>query len=359
MAQLATSLVMAGAMSLHAGTALVQGAEKHLLQSMGPRPLTSATAISRLPELSPIRKMATPVGAIYLQLATTDGPSQQCVGTLISPQLVLTGRHCLDVEDPLTGEVERVKPKAIFILLDKLEPNSGTRVDLEPEPVDFGKNKDLDFAVLRAKAIAVGPERRIPPVGADPALPSDLYIIHQPFSGALHVTGRECQTTANKLPGVNFEHLCDTHPGSSGAPIFDSSMSLVGIHVAGGKGDGKANYGLLLSSILAQSAVVRDALHKYSSHEMLFSPPAPESSAIKLALSDGTVLAELNGEWSLLSSGENRANSQPLKVQAGSTEEYVLWDPSTDSIYRVPKGAGIVKRRKSGETLWTEIGKGG
>ena len=232
-------------------------------------------------------------------------------------------------------------------------------MDLEVEPVDVGKSKELDFLVLRTKAPVVGPERRFPPMGSDPPLSSDLYMIHQPFGDSLTVSGRECQTTDTKLVGANFGHLCDSVPGSSGAPIFDLAFNIVGIHVAGGKKEnGAPNYGLLLSSILSQSGVVRDSLRQYASHTALV-PAIPTSSAGReILLADGSALSELNGDWRLLSGDEKNRSSQPLRVQAGSSDEYVLWDPSTDSIYRIPRGAGNIKRKKSGEASWTEFPKG-
>jgi V8-like Glu-specific endopeptidase len=293
--------------------------ESQVAESRGPRPDSNYEAFNEdtFARDSPYRAAASVVGLILLQL--DDEPRPFCSGLLISSKYILTARHCLQQRIANTDEWEPLRPQQIIFELDYLKYGSAAKTyPLKVVPVEIGPG-DLDFAVLEAiNDIPLG-NRKIPVPGGDPRPKEDLYVIHYPGGETLKLTRRECRAADRPEDGHFFRHVCDTEPGSSGAPVFNINFELIGIHTFSGKGQGSTNGGILLSRIM-----------------------------------EFTKSAE---GWRLLQKSESKTKVYPLVEQHSSTEAFLLWDASADVLYLVPKAGGDVKRREGGEISWANIGK--
>jgi hypothetical protein len=330
--------------------------EHHSNESRGPRPLSGYEDVYPLARDSEFRAAATPVGQILLKLENRTLP--MCSGILISPKYVLTARHCLQFEDPATNVLEDLKPSGITFELDYLEyGTSATKVSLKTEPIERGPG-DLDFMVLETTADVSLKSRRIPAGGQDPTAKQDLYIIHYPGGQILEVSRYGCRASEKPLDGHYLRHRCDTDEGSSGAPIFNTHFELMGIHLSGGKSDGYDNIGLLLSAIESQSSIVKTALKTYGTKEFPVQAAKPqELVALKFVLPNGQTITKNQTGWMLVLAPQG-GKSVPLRQQAASdNDNFLLWDPTNDEFYLVPKNGGTIKQKGGSEMPWTDIGK--
>jgi V8-like Glu-specific endopeptidase len=290
-------------------------------------------------------------------LQLDDEPKPFCSGLLISSKYILTARHCLQQRIANTDVWEPLKPQQIIFELDYLKYGSaGKTYPLKVVPVEVGTG-DLDFAVLEAiNAIPLG-NRKIPVPGGDPTPKEDLYVIHYPGGETLKLTRRECRAADRPEDGHFFRHVCDTEPGSSGAPVFNINFELIGIHTFSGKGQGSTNGGILLSRIMDQSSIVKTAL-EHGSRTFVATTTTPRHLVTDLfTLAGGLTFAKSAEGWRLSQKSELKTKVNPLVEQRSSAEAFILWDASADVLYLVPKAGGDVKRKEGGEISWTNIGK--
>jgi V8-like Glu-specific endopeptidase len=164
-----------------------------------------------------------------------------CTGFLISPDLLITNRHCSE-----SGSEAR----SISAQFDYDSPDS------EPPPeAQVGVKElvlsscDLDFAVLRldrAVPFFPGDNRKPLKLGmpASVALNQQLLIIQHPGGDAKQVSQTGCLLTRDGMVGnssmsTDFGHSCDTNKSSSGSPIqvigssADQNGKVIGIHHLG------------------------------------------------------------------------------------------------------------------------------
>ena len=210
--------------------------------------------IGLLRDDDPMRQVARAVGRLDLKIEENGQEFlSTCTATIVEGNLVLTNYHCIP---GFTGRVIEAS-----LLLDYYGPDSQTtRISVETTPLE--KNADLDYSLSRL----AGP----PPAGLLPipfsrqrSRPLErLTIVHHPAGQPKMMTQFRCYAADSQADGPKLRHRCDTLPGSSGAPIFNSERQVVGIHHTGGLNENDPNSfneGSNVTDILAGSARLRDS----------------------------------------------------------------------------------------------------
>ncbi len=221
------------------------------------------------------RRHARSIGSLQVQWNDADGDVGRCTAFFITPTHVMSAQHCIQ-PDPDKG---RHSVHKILLVLNYLESGSQTyafsvaREPVERSPAILAGTDGLDYAVFHVdlseevKGQTLPEELQPVPlsiVAEAPDIadgPQRLYILHHPAQHPLLLTSYDCRTALRRDPVLQhtFAHVCDTLPGSSGAPIFALPGDyVIGMHFKGANdfvNDASPNRSQLISAIADHSAV--------------------------------------------------------------------------------------------------------
>ena len=239
--------------------------------------------LSTYNEASRFQRLGRPVGRLDILLA--NGRMTFCTASVVSEDHVITNAHCLPGNHPSP-------PAQASLLMNYLEvddPGSTVRYSVDITPVE--ENRELDYSILRVEGDPAAQFGKVALRFRDPSPGEALLVIHHPAGLPKHVTRGGCRArTPKALSGNNVLHLCDTLPGSSGAPVFsEENGHFVGLHFAGGTapGAGLSNFAKRSRLIIKGSRILEGTVVEAAEVEgpVTESPPlaAVEESAPELS----------------------------------------------------------------------------
>lgn len=178
-------------------------------------------------------------------------------GFLVGPDLVLTNAHVMEAfrsrpeavvcrfDYRRIGDTTAERPGVTFALKAK-DWNVASSGWAEGDDKPGGKpptEHELDYALLRLRDPAgasakgravpgVGEPRghiRLPPAAAIPKKPAPIFLLQHPLGGPLKLA---VGSTLDQVNDFRIRYSADSEAGSSGSPLFDSKLDLVGLHHA-------------------------------------------------------------------------------------------------------------------------------
>jgi len=175
--------------------------------------------------------------------------SGQCTGTLVAPDLVVTAAHC--VVSPATGKPFPLRD-IHFLAAVRGGENKGHAIarclrfpaNHPPGSVAPSSGRGIPLATLAGDSAVIVLDAALDvdpaPLAADIRPEPGLALTHVAYPGDrrfLPVAHRNC--TLLGADSSFWINDCDTHPGSSGGPVFvteDGASKIAAIQVAAGAG---------------------------------------------------------------------------------------------------------------------------
>ncbi|AGP77135.1 hypothetical protein I633_04465 [Alteromonas mediterranea 615] len=216
--------------------------------------------INQFSKFNSYKVIAKAIGRLDLKVTDINGTISvtYCTASVISERYILTNDHCIN---PRGLEVSEIKLRMGLLTIDE---NSFTEYAVSTSPIE--NSKTLDYAILEVEG---NPSEKFGTIKLNIAKSvsdgEELFILHHPLAKPLRLTRKDCRTRrVNSISGNSLRHLCDTLPGSSGAPVFsDLTKSIVGIHYAGGLSNADAssfNSAISIVKIMERSEVLQSLL---------------------------------------------------------------------------------------------------
>ena len=162
-----------------------------------------------------------------------------CSGIALPPHYFLTNWHCGPVKNA-AGEVGSAFWRQAICdrtLIDLSWDDDKVSREFICESV-LAKDELLDYALLKVRPL--DHSRSIAPVTIALDSPADkASLVHHPAAEQKKIS-QDCRIIDRTEPswrggiaGATFTHDCDSENGSSGAPVFDNSGQLIGLHHRG------------------------------------------------------------------------------------------------------------------------------
>jgi hypothetical protein len=173
-----------------------------------------------------------------------DGQKQSwcCSGVMVTPNLFLTNWHCGGTS-PMPESAYWNTDVCANSLIDLGWDEGPVRRQYNCVAVER-KNRKLDYAIIRIRpVVGVGGMIGRPIAAAisskKPSATDGVFLVHNAqckskrLSSHCHIVPKDSGAASADIAASDFVHDCDTEPGSSGAPVFDSDRNLVGLHHLG------------------------------------------------------------------------------------------------------------------------------
>ena len=182
------------------------------------------THVIRLGNTSPEYRAARAVAK--LTFVTADGPAA-CTGFMVSDSLLLTNEHCVKSQEECDTTV---------VLFGYEQDGGGTPRTAERTTCRkwIKSSFDLDVSVLQLEGNPGARWGRLDLLGRDLVANEPLLIVQHPAGQPKQFSRADCTVSTVDAPGraehTDFGHKCDTMGGSSGSPVLDASLKVVGLH---------------------------------------------------------------------------------------------------------------------------------
>jgi len=182
------------------------------------------THVIKLGNASPEYRAARAVAK--LSLVTPDGPAS-CTGFLVGDSLLLTNEHCVKSQEECDTTV---------VLFGYEQDVAGTLQAGERLTCRKWIKSlfDLDVSVLQVDGAPGARWGRLDLLGRDLVAQEPLLVVQHPAGQPKQFSRADCHVSTLDAPGraehTDFGHLCDTMSGSSGSPVLDAALKVVGLH---------------------------------------------------------------------------------------------------------------------------------
>ena len=230
------------------------------------------TPLNQFHETDYYRRLGKPIGRLAVEFL--NGKSAYCTASLIADDLILTNAHCL--LDSTGNNIVRAGLLWMgYLTAGEAEGGAQFIVDMRnPVEVGFpGADGAPDYAILKVQSGAPGKDWGTVRLSSRaPADRSSLVVVHHPLGFPMVVSaGGECRSA--RASDDDVYHVCDTQPGSSGAPVYSLGDSqVVALHYR--KAGTDENAAVRADRLIASSEVLRGIVASYDGGDVV---PVPET----------------------------------------------------------------------------------